>query len=303
MIINDANQALVDNAAFIQSLNSKGQEKTAGMMTDFVRIKLRETSFSRKILPPKPVTATDLVQQLTTDQPMRIVELDRLSKAYPVTFVEPATQKYYEGTRFPVYYTKYQSEEFFKPVEEIMTYRVPIKTIVQENYLKDIQIAEDATFIKTIDKIIADRETASVGDAKHTAAGPLTPAIMAEGLKLLAAKEVPEGPILINEQDFIDFLKWTQATVGSAVMEDIVANGYSYTKLFGRTFIRTIKNDIVAPGNVYLFSTPEFMGVFDILTDVKVFVEQKASNLRFYLYETVGVSLGNVNGFAKISLT
>jgi hypothetical protein len=86
-------------------------------------------------------------------------------------------------------------------------------------------------------------------------------------------------------------------------MEDIVANGFSYTKLFGRTFIRTIKNDIVAPGNVYLFSTPEFLGVFDILTDVKAFVEQKGSHLRFYLYETVGVSLGNINGVAKIALT
>jgi hypothetical protein len=126
---------------------------------------------------------------------------------------------------------------------------------------------------------------------------------MAEGLKILAANEVPEGPILINEQDFIDFLKWDHSTVGSAVMEDIVANGYSYTKLFGRTFIRTIKNDIVPPGSIYLFSTPEYMGVFDVLADVKVYVEQKASMLRFFMYETVGVSFGNVNGFAKISLT
>ena len=126
MIINEGNQALLDNHAFIQSLNTKGVEKAASAMTDFVRTKIREVSFARKILPPKPVTSTDLVQSIDTDQPMRIVEMDQISDAYPVTFLEPAHEKYYTGNKFPVYYTKYMSEEFYKPVEEIMPYRTPI---------------------------------------------------------------------------------------------------------------------------------------------------------------------------------
>lgn len=303
MIINEGNQALLDNHAFIQSLNTKGTEKAASAMTDFVRTKIREVSFARKILPPKPVTSTDLVQSVDTDQPMRIVEMDQISDAYPVTFLEPAHEKYYTGNKFPVYYTKYMSEEFYKPVEEIMTYRTPIKTLVQENYLKDIQKAEDKTFIDTIDKVIADREAKKAGDAIFQASGPFEPGILAEGIKKIVGKQVPMGTILISELDFLDLLKLKQTSVGSAVMEDIVVNGFTYTKLLGHTFIRTIKYDIVKPGSIYLFTTPEYLGVFDILTDVKAYIEQKGSHLRFHLYETVGMALGNVNGVAKIELS
>ena len=303
MIINEGNQALLDNHAFIQSLNTKGVEKAASAMTDFVRTKIREVSFARKILPPKPVTSTDLVQSIDTDQPMRIVEMDQISDAYPVTFLEPAHEKYYTGNKFPVYYTKYMSEEFYKPVEEIMTYRTPIKTLVQENYLKDIQKAEDKTFIDTIDKVIADREAKIAGDAVFNAAGPFKPSVLAEGMKKLVRKQVPMGTVLISEMDFLDLLKLDHAAVGSAVMEDIVVNGFTYTKLMGHTFIRTIKYDVVKPGSIYLFTTPEYLGVFDVLTDVKAYIEQKGSNLRFHLYETVGMALGNVNGVAKIQLT
>lgn len=301
-IIMDQNQALVDNQAFLHSLNTKGVEKAASAMTDFVRVKIREASFARKILPPKPVTSTDLVQSLETDQPMRIVEMDKISEAYPVTFLEQAHQKYYKGNKFPVYYQKFMSEEFYKPVEEIMTYRVPIKTLVQENYLKDLQISEDKMFINTLDKIIADREAKLAGDALFTTSGTFTPAILAEGMKKIVQKEIPMGTVLINELDFMDLLKLPATTIGSNMAEDVNVNGFSYTKLLGHTFIRTTKMEVVKPGDIYLFTTPEFLGVFDILTDVKAYIEQKGSHLRFHLYETIGMSFGNVNGVAKIQL-
>lgn len=301
-IILDQNQGLVDNQAFLHSLESKGVEKAASAMTDFVRTKIRESSFARKILPPKPVTSTDLVQSLETDQPMRIVEMDKISEAYPVTFVEQAHQRYYKGAKFPVYYQKLMSEEFYKPIEEIMTYRVPIKTIVQENYLKDLQIAEDKMFIDVVDRIVKDREAKKPGDALFSTAGPFTPAILAEGMKKIVGKEIPMGTVLINEMDFMDLLKLPATTVGSSVAEDININGFSYTKLLGHTFVRTTKMGIVKPGSIYLFTTPEFLGVFDVLTDVKAYIEQKGSHLRFHLYETIAVALGNVNGVSKIQL-
>jgi hypothetical protein len=71
----------------------------------------------------------------------------------------------------------------------------------------------------------------------------------------------------------------------------------------GYNFIRTMKKDIVPYKSIYLFSTPEYLGVFDILTDVKAFVEQKGSHLSFYLYESIGMAIGNTNGVAQIALS
>lgn len=302
-IIQDGNRAMLYNTSFVQQISTKdGLEKMAGLATDFCRIKIREEGFTRKILPPKQITSADLDQAVDSDSPMRIIHKDKLSKAYPVTFTEQSQQRYYIGNKFQVFYSTIMSEEFFKPIEELQTYRIPIKQIIQENYLKDIQIAEDEQFIKTVDAIITQRETDNKGSAKYEVAGPFTPAILAEGLKLLVAQEVPIGTILINEQDWMSLLQLQQPAAGSAVMQDIIVNGYSYTKLLGYNFIRTIKNDIVKPGNIYLFTTPEYLGVFDVLNDVKAFMETEANKFRFYLYETIGIAIGNTSGIAKISL-
>lgn len=299
MIINDGNQALLNNQAFVHKLRTEGPEKTAAAITDFVRTYIREDSFARKILPPKEVTATDLVQQLDTDQPMRIVEMDQRSEAYAVTYLEGAETRYYKGKKAPVFYNTIESEKFHKPLEEIMTYRTPIKTLIQQNYLKDLQKAEDKKFIEAVDTIIE----ANPATHKHTSAGPIKFATLVEGIKLMTDKEVPMGSFLICESDFLDLLKQDSNTIGSHVVEDVIVNGFSYTKLLGHTFIRTLKQDIIKPGQIYVFSTPEFLGVFDVLNDVKAFVEQRANILNFHLWETVGMSICNKNGVGKIVLT
>ena len=308
-IANDSTRATLYNAAFIQNLKAEGGlEKTASAMTDFVRIKIREASFTRKILPPKMVTSADLDRSLESDTPVRYIDKDQVSQAYPVTFREQTQQRYYKGTRFPVYYSDIQSQEFTKVTQELMTYKVPIKQIVQENYLKDIQIAEDKSFIDTVDALIAARETASTGSAQVTIAATngvqakFSPEVLAEGIKLMVNKQIPMGTVLISEADFLSLLQMDMMAAGSQVLEDVIVNGFSYTKLMGYTFIRTLKNDIVKPGNIYLFTTPEYLGVFDVLEDVKAFIEQKANKIRFYLYETIGIAIGNDNGLVKIVL-
>lgn len=302
-IIDDASKAMMYNTSFIQKIaTSEGVEKMAGIATEFCRVKIREGSFTRKILPPKQITSADLDQAVDSDSPMRIIHKDKVSEAYPVTFREQSQQRYYIGNKFQVFYSNIMSEEFHKVTEELQTYRVPIKQIIQENYLKDIQKTEDKMFIDTVNTILAKKEGEAAGTAVYKAAGPFTPAILAEGLKLLVAREVPIGTILINEQDWMSLLQLQQSQAGSAVMEDIIHNGYSYTKLFGYNFVRTIKNDIVKPGHIYLFSTPEFLGVFDVLEDVKAFMETRGNKFFFYLWETIGIAIGNDNGLAKIEL-
>ena len=304
MIVQNADQAVLDNTAFVQKVvTNEGLEKMAGIATDFCRVKIREGSFARKILPPKMITSADLDQAVDSDSPMRIIHKDKVSEAYPVTFREQTQQRYYTGSKFQVFYTTIQSEEFTKVIEELQTYRVPIKQIIQENYLKDLQRVEDSLFVTAADNIITKKETEKEGSVLYKVAGPFTPAILAEGLKILAKREVPIGTILINEVDWMSLLQLQQGAAGSAVMEDIIHNGYSYTKLMGHNFIRTIKQDVVKPGHIYLFSTPEYLGVFDILRDVQAFMETKGNKFSMYLWETIGIAIGNDNGIAKIELT
>ena len=50
MIVQNADQAVLDNTAFVQKVvTNEGLEKMAGIATDFCRVKIREGSFARKI--------------------------------------------------------------------------------------------------------------------------------------------------------------------------------------------------------------------------------------------------------------
>lgn len=304
MVIEDSAKATMYNTSFVQKVATKeGVEKMAGIATDFCRVKIREGCFCRKILPPKQITSADLDQAVDSDSPMRIIHKDKLSEAYPVTFREMAQQRYYIGDKFQVFYANIQSEEFHKVTEELQTYRIPIKQIIEENYLKDIQRAEDKQFIDACNTILKKKEAEKVGQSVFRTAETLfSPAVLVDGLNILTGKELPIGTILINEIDWNNLSKMNQMAAGSAVMEDIVHNGYSYTKLLGRNFVRTIKGDIVPPGRVYVFSTPEYLGVFDILEDVKAFMETRANKFSFHLWETIGIAIGNDNGIAMIQL-
>jgi len=303
-IIEDSAKASMLNSAFVQQVSTDaGCEKMAGVATDFCRVKIREGSFCRKILPPKQITFAELDQAIDSDSPMRIIHKDKVSEAYPVTFREQAQQRYYIGNKFQVFYENIQSEEFTKVTEELQTYRVPIKQIIEENYLKDIQKAEDVKFLNTMNAILVKKEAEKVGSSIFKSNdNKFSPAILAEGLKLLVRKELPLGTILINEEDWMSLLELQQGAAGSAVMEDIIHNGYSYTKLLGCNFVRTIKGDVVKPGRIYIFSTPEYLGVFDVLEDVKAYMKTEANKFSFHLWETIGIAIGNDNGVAMIQL-
>ena len=92
-IIDDASKAMMYNTSFIQKIStSEGVEKMAGIATEFCRVKIREGSFTRKILPPKQITSEELDQAVDSDSPMRNILKDKVSEANPVTFREHAHQ-------------------------------------------------------------------------------------------------------------------------------------------------------------------------------------------------------------------
>ena len=265
-------------------------------MTDYIRVAIREDAFARRILPIKPVTALDLDRAKEHDHPRRIIEMAQISNAYNVTYLEGAKERYYKGRKHEVIYTQIMSEKFMKPTEEIMTWRTPLKTVVQEDYLKAIQYREDGMFVTAVDEVAV--KEGRIGEFAKDA--PITPALLVQGLQGLVQKQVPRGPILLCEEDFLELLKLEQTTVGSAVMQDIVVNGFSYTRLLGNTFVRTLKNDVVKPGNIYFFSTPEYLGVFDVLNDVRAYVKQEGPILTFYMWEDIGMLIANTNGIYNL---
>ena len=70
-----ANQVVRQHISQMES-NPESTIKVARATSDYIRMRLREEGFLRKILPAQTITGDDLTKQVTTDKPAKVVELE-----------------------------------------------------------------------------------------------------------------------------------------------------------------------------------------------------------------------------------
>ncbi|MEC8306229.1 MAG: hypothetical protein VXZ72_00005 [Chlamydiota bacterium] len=108
--------------------------------------------------------------------------------------------------------------------------------------------------------------------------------------------------VLLTEPDYDDILQWTIEDMGDRIQSETVVDGYKYNTLLGRRFIRTIKTDILRRGNIYGFTTPEFMGCFYVLNNTKFYVDKVGNKITFWSWEDIGMAFLNLNSLVKMEL-
>jgi hypothetical protein len=278
------------NQSFIDKLDN-GLTKEAGVaMSAFVRQKLREDGFTRKIFDPSMVTAAELDRQLT-EEPTIIVEKEPDSVAVNLPFLARPEPRYFTGVRYPVTFTKVQSAEFKKSKFELATYRTDIRTVLQENSVKDLQKQEDESFYNNCVAV------AQANGNVYTIGGGLTIPNLTTATKYLLQKQVPVASILMTHSLYMDLLKQPSTQIGSPLASALTAGEKNLDNFFGFKIITTNKNDILPDNRVIIFTAPQYLGQMYLLQDATVFLKTEADMVSFTTYEAPGIGLGNVNGF------
>lgn len=282
------------NQSFLDKID-QGMEKEAGVaMTAFVRQKLREDGFTRKILPPTMVTASELDRQLT-EEPTIIVEKEPDSIAANMPFLGRPDIRYFKTTRYPVTFQKIASQEFAKDKVELMTYRTDIRTVLQENSVKDIQAQEDKNFYDNIVSV------AAANNNVFSLSGGFNVQNYLNGVKELIKKKLPVGCILMTQSMYTDLLGFPATQIGSPAASDLFMGRDSLQAPFGYKIITTNKNDILPDRRMVVFTSPEYLGQFYELQSPTVFLKvENGTMLKFMTYEYVGAGIGNVNGAVVI---
>lgn len=258
-------------------------------MSAFVRQKLREDGFTRKILAPALVTAADLDRQVT-EEPTVIIEKEPDSIAASVPFVARPEIRYFKGARYPVTFNKIESAEFKKSKFELATYRTDIRTVLQENSVKDLQKQEDQTFYDAVVTI------ATANSNVFSIAGGFTVQTLMNGVKNLLAKQLPVGTILMTQEMYADLLKQPSTQVGSPLASSLMTGQANLDNFYGWRIVTTNKNDILPNNRAIAFAPPQYLGQFLMLQDSMVYLETRADMVTFKTYEAVGVGIGNING-------
>ena len=319
------------NDMFASKLDtSEGKEKVAEMGATYIRDRLREVCFVDKIIPTEPVTRADCQRSVNHDTLVKIVEVEPQSRAMTVTFRGQPTARFIRAPRAEVPFYTISSEKFEKTEQELLAYEMPITKIIEDNSVKDLQEIKDREFLRHIEAavqamqqdanggtITALRKTgyASVvkkrvvkGSGALTASSddftvrPILRPDLVNLFKLIDGSRLRCERFLMTEVDYDDILSWTLTDMGDKMQSETMVDGYKYNVLLGRKLIRTIKTDILRPGNVYAFTAPEFMGKNYILNNTKFYIDKVANLITWQSWLDVAIAIVNIATIAKLEL-
>jgi hypothetical protein len=299
----DTHNARQFNDLFVHNLDSpEGKEKVAAESAAFVREKLREVSFARKILPPQYVTKADLQVSVNHDGLVKIIELEPESKAMFINFRGEPTTNYVEGKRVELKFHEISSELFQKAEQELLAYRMPITQVIERNSVLDIQKQEDVAFLKHVDAAITV-EGNNVNASYNSEAIPETE--IRNLFAKIEANQLRAEYLLMDQLMFNRLIidNNTNGTFGDGGMKgEIAVNGYKYPTLFGRKIIVSNKTDLLN-NKIYAFTSPEFMGEFCIMNDTKFDIDKKRNIISWSAYESVGMIIANTKSVASLTLS
>ena len=325
--------ARVINDMFSQKLGSaEGKEKLAEFGGSYIRDRLREVSFARKIIPPEQVTRADCQVSTMHDTLVKMVQLEPKSRAMSITFRGQPTSQYIRAARMEAAFFTISSLQFQKTEQELLAYDMPITKIIEENSVKDIQEIEDREWLINVEAACQSMQYEANGNAyvelsaSKIQAGLVVEFSIRKGelarqatsddvtihpvqrtdfvnlYKMLDSRRLRAERVLLTEPDWDDILQWTVEDNGDRIQSETTVDGYKYNTLLGRAYVRTIKTDILRTGNIYCFTKPEFFGRFFILNNTKFYIDKVANMITFQAWEDIAMCIANVASVKKLEL-
>lgn len=317
----------VANERFFQEVDSDGgRAKIAGNVSNYIRVRLREASFCRKIVNPVPVTKGELQRATTHDTVEKICEIeyeeDKNAAAQAMSLVAQPTSTYVRTKRFTVRFFKIETQLYEKNETELYAYEMPVIKMIEENSVKNIQRLEDKVFMSHVDAIFdnpsdsgctqidarsgqTDNFDSGSGnftgsfDRKSVAASfsAMNSAVASEPIRELRAEL-----ILVAESRWNNLLNQKATDIGSGEAGKIMVEGYSYDQFMARKVVTSLKSDILSPKFFYVFTDQRFFGHFFVLNSTKFWIKKEADMISWKTWEVIGMAIGNIRACLRVKL-
>jgi hypothetical protein len=234
------------------SASDEGEVKQASAAgTNMIRRRIREEGFTRRIIPPVPVTNDDLDRVVQHDRPVIIEDMEPLSKgAKSIPFGDTADTEAYYGNKFVCVFNPITTPEWTKDINELRTYRMDLRQVITDNSLKDIQTEEDGKFIAGVNTIVGPVAAAgapgvglggvqqnfecvpiAVGAAGYnsnstgTAAWSWNRQDYVKVLSVLENNNLNNGIILMNRKTAKQFLTFDRSEIGGDLAQSLFTDG------------------------------------------------------------------------------
>ena len=320
---------VINDLFFEKVANQEGKDKIAEFGGTYIRDRLREVSFARKIVPPVNVQRSELQRSVNHDTLVKIVDIEPNSRAMALTFRGQPTARFIRAARYEIPFFTVSSEKFEKTEQELLAYEMPITKIIEENSVKDIQSIEDRQFLVYVEACVqayqyeGNSQTWKKFNASTVKAGTTLGVSVVKGAGCLSASDTSftvypllktdfiklkqllhrrhlrAERIVITEPDYDNLSAWTIQDVWNIAAET-ATEGWKANTVTGLKIIRTIKTEILREGNIYCFTAPEFFGRFYILNNTKFYIDKIANLITWQSWEDIGMGFGNIASVVKL---
>jgi hypothetical protein len=297
------NESIVNG--LISSQDGLRKEAQEGV-NDYLRLRMREDGFARRILPPVSVTPADLDRQVDTPKPVIVKDIEPTSAgAYTVPFGTTPMDHYIAAPRYRVMFDRILSRRYNADVNNLLTWDMDIRQILNDFLLKDIMAEEDRKFMLVVDAIAGTVNTvnATLGSCQWITVGAMNRASLSHAMKGLPSTNRHLNPAmaLVNNITIWDVVALTREEIGGDLAEELFVNGFAERQIMGLKWAITIKTDLVEDSELYMFAEPKYTGDFFVLDDVTISTKHEDYFLEFFAYESVGATIQNAAAVAKVT--
>jgi len=303
--------AAQSNKAFYGLVNAGQIKEAQDMVTDFTRIRIRESSVFEKVMPSTKLADSELTPQLGTDKNVKLVEREPASPAaITIPLGTQPIQYYFRGDRYPVFFDRIVTPKFTKDTSELRTYGMDIRQVISDNAILDMDFEFDRKMLAACQSIVGAEgstvpETGIVQNRNIVDPLGITRNSLFELRKILPSTFAHlEGvTILVNNITIHDIAKFGRDEAGGDLSETMLVEGFQQKRLLGQNWCVTNKTELVENDTFWIFASPEFMGKSFVLEDVTMYLDKKAFNLEFFVYTERGATIGNPASVAKARIS
>jgi hypothetical protein len=287
------------NQLFVDAVHAGDRVKCAQAGELYIRERMREAPFCRKILPPIPITKEDCQRSTEHDTLTIIKDIAPEAEAVSMTFRGRPNHKYIQGKRFEIGLYKISSPMYTKSEAELLAYEMPITALIEEDIVKMMQKEEDSNFMAQCRDVVA-RSGKSLNVT--------TPTHKITRESLTALTNMIDGDELETACFLMSKTTWNEwAAQGNEVFDigawDVVRHGYKEEEILGRKCFVTLKEDLIPNNEIWAFCSPEYLGYMFTLDDAKFWVDSRADEIFFKGWEFIGCGFGNIRGMAMITIS
>jgi len=302
-------QVKQNNNTFLDMLESSAFNKQAADdASDYIRLKLREEGFARKIIEPTEVSSQDLDEQVWTDKPVKIYQKETdIQPAISVGYSAQPINFYIRPSKFAVTPTTILSPRINKNKWELRTYKYDVRQVFADNIVKDMQGVEDRAMLNAVNTALVGRGSNMPGSGvpQYVAvAGGFSRSSVATACTQVLQKtpyNIPVETVLINNITYAEHLKWQRDEFGGDGAEKNLTQGWKASNLLGLNWLVTIKRGLVPDYTQYMFGPTKFLGKTCLFTPPTMYVEVKNVQMySFYCIEEIGSVLAHTGAFGRV---